>query len=127
MPRYEDDFRRAPGPRSRRVSEMGEWRNGTWVWYGDRSDPLNYGRQGPGGGYDRGYQRYDPERGSRPRDYDWEFARRRGTNRGQRYDSFARERLRRYDREYAARFRRPPEGAELKEFRREEVGPLWDR
>lgn len=38
--------------------DMGEWRNGDWVWYGDYSDPRN--RQRPGGrGYDvrRGFYR----------------------------------------------------------------------
>ena len=126
MSRYGEDYGRGSGPRSRRVSEMGGWRNGTWVWYGDRSEPLNYGRRGPGRGYDRGYQGYYPERGQRPRDYDWEFARRRVPRRGPGYDAFARERDL-YGRENTNRFRRPPEGAELKEFRPEEMGRLWDR
>lgn len=155
MPRYGWDYARRE-PRGRpTVGGMGEWRDGGWMWYGDRSDPRNrlgygadyrpwtrasradsgsrydqgYGgvayRQGAGGfyggpgyastGYERGYWGRPSGRPGEAYDLGWRGPGRRGSVRSA------------YDRGYAARFRRPPEGAELKEFRAEEMGPLWDR
>lgn len=49
----------------RTVGEMGEWRGGTWVWHGDRSEPLNRYGYGydfdlhPGYDWRRRMHRYD--------------------------------------------------------------------
>lgn len=155
MSDYGWDYGRRESRQPRTVSEMGEWRGGAWVWYGDRSDPLNgrgYGsefrrpgllapRRDPRRRYDQGYGTvaYRPGAGGfyggpgyASTGYDRAYGGQRTTQPGDGYDMAWRGMRHRglvsvYDRGYYERFRRPPEGAELKEFRRGEMGHLWDR
>ena len=137
---YASDYVRH-GPRHRLGSRYdGSYTEGPYPW----GAGALYGRRGyADGGYDSGYRqgprlsrgRYDvgwsPTFGTGDGDPGGPYTRR---GRGVPGPGYFRDDLRRrsrnraaYDRGYADRFRRVPEGAELKEFRPEELGHLWDR